>query len=143
MKHFSSSKSLIAVSILLMLVVFLIITMFISLFYHEIEITSFIILSLTCVMIIWILLDTRYFIKSDRLFYRSGPFRGRIEINKVVKMEYCSDLNSNTLYKPALDFKGFILTYNMGKTIYISPEKLNDFAEEILKINPSIEYKVA
>jgi hypothetical protein len=41
------------------------------------------ILGLVIGLIIWILLDTRYVIKTKFLLYRSGPFRGRIDINET------------------------------------------------------------
>ena len=41
--------------------------------------------------------------------------------------------------KPALDTKGFIITYNQYDDVYVSPQKSDVFLQELLKINPKIE----
>jgi hypothetical protein len=41
--------------------------------------------------------------------------------------------------KPALDTKGFIITFNNKEDVYVSPAKSDIFLSELLKINPNIE----
>jgi hypothetical protein len=89
-------------------------------------------------MIIWILLDTKYSINEEILYYYSGPFRGKININSIRKIEHHSGLIVPVTYKPALDTKGLIIHYNSFDDIYISPEEEDVFLEELLKINPNI-----
>ena len=89
-------------------------------------------------MIIWILLDTKYSINGEILYFYSGPFRGKININSIRKIEHHSGLIVPVTYKPALDTKGLILYYNSFDYIYISPKEVNVFLEELLKINPNI-----
>jgi len=89
-------------------------------------------------MIIWILLDTKYSIDEEILYFYSGPFRGKININSIRKIEHHSGLIVPVTYKPALDTKGLILYYNSFDDIYISPKEVNVFLEELLKINPNI-----
>ncbi len=139
MKNFLSTKSIVTVSILWTLVVFLLVIIVVSILENQIKFVPLLIISLVCSFVIWILLDTRYVIKNGNLLYRSGPFRGRIAINKISKIQYFSGLNNPTTFKPALDFKGYILTYNKICTVYVSPQKAKIFIEEILKINPKIE----
>ena len=139
MKHFISSKNTVTVLILWALVAFLLIMIGISVVEKYVKLAPFIIISLVCALLIWILLDTRYVIKNGNMFYRSGPFRGRIAIKKITKIQYFSGLNNPTTFKPALDFKGYILTYNTFNTVYVSPKKAKYFLEELLKINPKIE----
>lgn len=43
------------------------------------------------------------------------------------------------MLKPALDTKGFIVTYNQFDDLFISPKMSDIFIEEIKKINPKIE----
>jgi hypothetical protein len=78
-------------------------------------------------------------IKNNNLYYRSGPFRGRIAIEKIRKIEYFSGYLNPTTVKPALDFKGYIISYNSFDDMYVSPKKANIFIEELLKINPNIK----
>ena len=89
-------------------------------------------------MIIWILLDTKYSIDEEILYFYSGPFRGKININSIRKIEHHSGLIVPVTYKPALDTKGLIINYNSFDDIYISPKEVNVFLEELLKINPNI-----
>ncbi|MBC7524873.1 MAG: PH domain-containing protein, partial [Flavobacterium sp.] len=77
--------------------------------------------------------------KNSFLFYRSGPFRGRIDIGKIDKIQYFSGLYPQVSMKPALDIKGYIITYNKQDDVYVSPKKSVDFIAELLKINPKIE----
>jgi hypothetical protein len=90
-------------------------------------------------LVAWTLLDTRYVIKQHFLFYRSGPFRGRIDIAKIKKVKYFSGMSVPVTMKPALDTKGFIITYNGYDDVYVSPQKSDVFLAELLKINPQIE----
>ena len=90
-------------------------------------------------MIIWILLDTKYTINEEILYYYSGPFRGKININSIRKIERHSGLIVPVTYKPALDTKGLIIHYNSFDDIYISPKKQEIFIQELLKINPNIK----
>ena len=139
MKNYLSSKSFIIVIVLWGLVLFMLIMMLLNLNKPALDVVPFIITSLASALLIWILLDTRYVIKNSFLFYRSGPFRGRIDISKIDKIQYFSGLYPQVSMKPALDIKGYIITYNKQDDVYVSPKKSVDFIAELLKINPKIE----
>ena len=83
MKKFISSKNILTVSILWFLVAFMVAIMFFSYQENPISIVPVIIISLAIALIIWVLLDTRYVIKNNNLYYRSGPIRGRIDVKKI------------------------------------------------------------
>jgi hypothetical protein len=106
---------------------------------EHVTILPIVLLSLVIAMILWTLLDTRYVIKQHFLLYRSGPFRGRIDIEKIQKIKYFSGLYVPVTMKPALDTKGFIITYNNNEDVYVSPMNSDIFLSELLKINPKIE----
>lgn len=99
----------------------------------------FVITSLVIAFVLWVLLDTRYVIKNNFLLYRSGPIRGRIDISKIKSIKRHSGLNVPVMLKPALDTKGFIVTYNQFDDLFISPKMSDLFIEEIRKINPKID----
>lgn len=103
----------------------------------SIYIFNFIMISII-VTLIWILLDTKYSIKEEVISFNSGPFRGKININSIRKIEHHSGLIVPVTYKPALDTKGLIIHYNSFDDIYISPKDEEVFLEELLKINPKI-----
>lgn len=91
--------------------------------------------------LVWILLDTKYILKENKIFYNSGPFRGTIAIDSIKKIERHSGLMVPVTFKPALNTKGLIIHYNNFDDIYISPKQEESFLEELLKVNPNIEIR--
>jgi hypothetical protein len=94
---------------------------------------------LIVIALIWILLDTKYILKENKIFYNSGPFRGTIAIENIRKIQRHSGIIVPVTFKPALNTKGLIIHYNSLDDIYISPKKEDLFLEELLKVNPNIE----
>ena len=88
--------------------------------------------------LIWILLDTKYILKENKIFYNSGPFRGIIAIESIRRIEHHSGIIVPVTFKPALNTKGLIIHYNSFDDIYISPKQEDLFLEELLKVNPDI-----
>jgi hypothetical protein len=91
--------------------------------------------------LVWILLDTKYLLKENKIFYNSGPFRGSIAIDSIKKITHHSGIIVPVTFKPALNTKGLIIHYNSFDDIYISPKQEDLFLEELLKINPNIEIR--
>jgi Bacterial PH domain len=139
MNRFLSTKNTFTVSILWAVVLLLLLLLFIGIKQGQIQLVAIIILSLVISLIIWILLDTRYVIKSHFLLYRSGPFRGRLNIDKIQKIKYYSGLYVPVTMKPALDTIGYIISNDGFEDVYVSPKNSTTFIEELLKINPKIE----
>lgn len=140
MKQFLSTKNTFTVIVLWAVVIILLSLLIFGIKSGEAELAAIIIIGLVTTLIIWTLLDTRYVIKNNFLFYRSGPFRGRININKIIKIQYYSGLFVPVTTKPALDSKGYIISYNNNQDgLFVSPQKADLFIEELLKINPKIE----
>ena len=90
-------------------------------------------------LIIWILFDTRYVIKNTIFKYRSGPFRGKIDITSIYKIQTYAGTNAPVTNKPALDNQGLIMHYNSGKHIFVSPTDTKLFIKELTYINQNIE----
>ncbi len=139
MKNFLSSKNTFTISILWCVVAVLLFLLIMGFKSGEVLFPAIILLSLVIALILWILLDTRYVIKNGLLLYRSGPFRGRIEIEQIKKIQNYSGLFVPVTMKPALDSKGYIISYNNHEDVFVSPKKSNVFLEELIKINPRIE----
>jgi hypothetical protein len=139
MKRFLSTKNTFTIVILWSLVLFFIVMLVINLTKGNVPVIPIIIISLVTAFILWVLLDTRYVIKSNFLLYRSGPIRGSVDITKIKSIKRFSGLNVPVMLKPALDIKGFIVTYNQFDDLFISPKMSDIFIEEIKKINPQIE----
>ncbi|WP_395044420.1 PH domain-containing protein [Flavobacterium sp.] len=139
MNRFLSSKNTFTVLFLWGIVVLMLVVLVLGFKEGNLTILPVILLSLVIGFIVWVLVDTRYVIKRHFLLYRSGPFRGRIDIEKIQKIKRHSGLYVPVTLKPALDTKGFIITYNTFDDLFISPIKSDIFLEEIRKINPKIE----
>jgi hypothetical protein len=141
LKTFASSKNGFSCAILWIIAIGLLIILFIE--KPEAEAPPLFIFNTIIIgiisMLIWILLDTKYSIKEEILYFYSGPFRGKITINSIRKIEHHSGLLVPVSYKPALDTKGLIIYYNSFDDIYISPNQEAIFLEELLKINPNIK----
>ena len=139
MNRFLSSKNNYTIAILWTIVIIMVGLLYVGMTKEQVTILPVIILGSVITMILWTLLDTRYVIKRHFLLYRSGPFRGRIDIQKIKKIKYFSGLYVPVTMKPALDTKGFIITYNNIEDVYVSPVHREIFLTELLKINPGIE----
>ena len=139
MKNFMSSKNTFTVLVIWGLVLFLLSIIGLNAAKTGIEFVPTIIVLLVCAFLIWVLLDTRYVIRDNKLFYRSGPIRGNISIDKIRKIEYFSGYFVPTSMKPALDYKGFIIHYNAFDDVYVSPKNAEDFLETLKAMNPTIE----
>lgn len=139
MNRFLSSKNTFTVVFLWAIVLFMIVVLVLGVVKNNLPILPIVILSSVIGFLVWIILDTRYVIKRNFLLYRSGPFRGRIDIDKIDKIKRHSGLFVPVTMKPALDTTGFIITYNKLEDIFISPSKSDVFIEELKKINPKIE----
>lgn len=98
-----------------------------------------IVMGLVTLFILWVLLDTRYVLRNNVLLYRSGPIRGKIAIDHIKKIRKHSGLFVPVTLKPALDVKGFIITYNHFDDIFISPKNAEEFLATLQKMNPEIE----
>ena len=139
MRRFLSSKSTFTYIFLWAIVLFMIVVLYLGIRENGVSIAPIVIVSLVIGFLLWVLLDTRYVIKNHFLLYRSGPIRGRIDIQNIQKIKKHSGLYVPVTLKPALDTKGFIITYNKYDDLFISPIKSDLFLEELMKINPKIE----
>lgn len=94
---------------------------------------------LTLILLVSIILKTEYKINNNFLFWQSGPFYGKIDINTIIKIKHHDGIFVPTIWKPALSQVGLIITYNKYDDIYISPHNEAEFISQLLKINPIIE----
>lgn len=91
--------------------------------------------------IIWTYKTTFYKIENTCLHWKSGPFYGEIDIQKINKIEYHKGIIIPTIWKPALSHIGIIITYNKYDNIYISPEKQEEFIAKLQRLNENIIFK--
>lgn len=97
--------------------------------------------SIIIIFLIWIYKTTHYTLKDETLFWKSGPFYGKIKVHSITKIAHHNGIIVPTIWKPALSHIGLIVTYNKFDDIYISPEKSEEFLAELIRINPNITIK--
>ena len=88
-------------------------------------------------LLLWLYFDTAYELNKNELKYKSGPFRGKIAINRIKKI-----YNGKTLwsgFKPATARNGLLIKYDKFEEIYISPKTNETFIEKILEYNNKIK----
>ena len=87
--------------------------------------------------LLWLWFDTKYMIMNDQLEYHSGPFRGKVAINKISRI-----ITNKTLWvgvrKPALARNGMIIHYDKWETVYIAPLDQKGIIDALLAVNPGI-----
>ncbi|HSP40316.1 MAG TPA: PH domain-containing protein [Gillisia sp.] len=87
--------------------------------------------------LLWFFYGTWYTIDSKQITYHSGPFKGKIEIEKINKVIIGKNLYIG--FRPATAFKGVIVKYGRYDEIYFSPQTNETFIAELLKIKPEIK----
>jgi len=88
-------------------------------------------------LLLWIWFDTSYGIDGAFLYYQSGPFQGKVAIQKINTIH-----KNRTLWvgmKPALAQNGLIIKYGKWSEIYISPEDKDTFIAHLKHVNDKIE----
>jgi len=147
MKIFKSSKSpffiflirIVPYAIFSVLIIRLIIESFTTDFNDEEILVALFILSLIFVILIifverWMKMS--YTIDNTYLIINAGVKERRINIKDIQSIKLSG--YSSYGYKPALDFKGVQIIYELGRMIYVSPENREEFLEELKKVNEKI-----
>ncbi|MFD2551775.1 PH domain-containing protein [Bizionia sediminis] len=139
--HFKSRKDSVFVVISLIIIGFLLVMLYNSLFLNDPEQfriqTVHVMLCLLIGLLIWLGLDTSYRLTPTTLFYKSGPIRGRIEITNIHEVVVGKTLWSGL--KPATARHGLIIKYNKYEEIYISPKTNTAFIKTLKAYKPDLK----
>ena len=76
---------------------------------------------------LWLLLGTHYTVQNGLLTIRSGPFRWRIDVHSIERVQ----LSKSALSAPALSLRRLEIVYAGGQSILISPRHRDRFLESI------------
>ncbi|NHN24383.1 PH domain-containing protein [Flavobacterium jejuense] len=88
-------------------------------------------------LLFWIYFGTNYELKNKTLIYKSGPIKGKIEIESIHEI-----IKNRTLwvgFKTATARNGLIIKYNKYDEMYISPKSNNQFIDSIKELNHTIK----
>ena len=95
---------------------------------------SFAVFAFVC----WMIFGIQYFLDGQFLIIKNSFFgKTKIDINEITKVEK----TSNMLSSPAPSLTGRIEIYYENKSIVISPKFFEEFKNELLRINPNINFK--
>ena len=90
------------------------------------------------VFVCWVIFGIQYFVDGQFLIIKNSFFgKTKIDINEITKVEK----TSNMLSSPAPSLTGRIEIYYENKSIVISPKFFEEFKNELLRINPTINFK--
>ena len=90
------------------------------------------------VFVCWVIFGIQYFVDGQFLIIKNSFFgKTKIDINEITKVEK----TSNMLSSPAPSLTGRIEIYYENKIIVISPKYFEEFKNELLRINPNINFK--
>jgi hypothetical protein len=87
--------------------------------------------------LLWLNFGTEYELTQTELKYKSGPIRGKIEIQQIKEI-----VKGKSLWvglKPATARKGLIVKYGKYEEIYISPKTNDTFVGKIMEFNKDIK----
>ena len=89
------------------------------------------------VFVCWVIFGIQYFVDGQYLIIKNSFFgKTKIDINEITKVEK----TSNMLSSPAPSLTGRIEIYYGNKSIVISPKFFEEFKNELLRINPNINF---
>lgn len=104
---------------------------------RTVSLATSVIMVIALLLILWIWFDSCYKIDHKNFYYRTGPFRGKIMLQKIKRIK------KNTFFyvgmKPKRPKKGLTIEYNKFSELYIAPLEQDLFIEELLKKNANIE----
>lgn len=138
--EFQSRKDIVVSSLIFGMNAFLVGLFVLKVFTNgirESEYLDFLIILIFILFMFWLYFGTSYELKQKKLVYRSGPFKGKIQIDLITEI-----VKGKTLwvgFKPALARNGLIVKYNKYDEIYISPKTNETFIKKILEVNSKIK----
>lgn len=84
--------------------------------------------------------STYYTIDAQHLHWRTGPFKGKIEIKNILSIDrYDSMFGISAVMKPALARNPLKIKYAKYDDMPFSPADEKGFIEELMKVNNTIE----
>lgn len=94
-----------------------------------------ILLLLGAVLPMWIVMSTRYHITEDDLMVRAGPFRWRLALSSISKVEPCH----NGMLAPALSRERLKISYQGHSSLMLSPVDRYRFIMDLGVAEPDID----
>jgi hypothetical protein len=85
-------------------------------------------------LLAWILASTHYTLEGRYLIVRSGPFRWRIDLSQITRVEQARGISMrvrSSRSSPALSMDRLLIVYDAGKQLWISPAEKDTFLKDL------------
>ena len=88
-------------------------------------------------LLLWVWHHTYYNLNETHIVYHSGPFKGKIQIDKIQQIT----INKTSFIglKFGLARNGMIIASSTHMDLYITPTQPQDFVKKLMEVNPEIE----
>jgi len=84
---------------------------------------------------------TYYEIQENVLVVSMFFYKTKIKISEIKTIKYSNSIIKTNFYKPGFHHRGIEIVYHKYDDIFISPNNRDQFIEQLIKQNPTIEIR--
>lgn len=100
-----------------------------------------ILILLLSVLITVTFLTTYYEIQENLLIVSMFFYKTKIKISEIKTIKYSNSIIKTNFYKPGFHHRGIEIVYHKYDDIFISPNNRDQFIEQLIEQNPTIEIR--
>jgi hypothetical protein len=100
-----------------------------------------ILILLLSVLITVTFLTTYYEIRENLLIVSMFFYKTKIKISEIKTIKYSNSIIKTNFYKPGFHHRGIEIVYHKYDDIFISPKNRDQFIEQLIEQNPTIEIR--
>lgn len=100
-----------------------------------------ILILLLSVLITVTFLTTYYEIRENLLIVSMFFYKTKIKISEIKTIKYSNSIIKTNFYKPGFHHRGIEIVYHKYDDIFISPNNRDQFIEQLIEQNPTIEIR--
>ena len=90
-------------------------------------------------LLLSVLLSKRYSVDEDYIYYKAGPFKGKVEIQSIREIQVGKSMWTGLRVATAMN--GLIIRYDQYNEVYISPDSNSSFIEKLKQVKPDLILK--
>jgi len=100
-----------------------------------------ILILLLSVLITVTFFTTYYEIRENLLIVSMFFYKTKIKISEIKTIKYSNSIIKTNFYKPGFHHRGIEIVYHKYDDIFISPKNRDQFIEQLIEQNPTIEIR--
>ncbi|HCY46049.1 MAG TPA: hypothetical protein DHU89_05150 [Flavobacteriales bacterium] len=90
-------------------------------------------------LLLSVLLSTSYSIDEDHVYYKAGPFKGKVEIQSIREIQVGKSMWTGLRVATAMN--GLIIRHGQYNEVYISPDSNSSFIEKLKQVRSDLILK--